>query len=117
VSEPARFEIVGSGDVIRARLRGELDMSNAREVGTSIAAAVPNDAFGLVLDLSELSFIDSAGIRTLLSLVGRFGWHGQTLTFVAAAGSPVRRVIELAGAGEAFMLGEPVVDGLPGADA
>ena len=114
MNDAARFELVERGDVIRARLRGELDMSNAHQVGTSIAAAVPNDASGLVLDLTELSFIDSAGIRTLLSLVGRFGWHGQKLTFIAARGSPVRRVIELAGAGDAFMVGDPVEDGLPG---
>jgi anti-anti-sigma factor len=112
VNDPARFEVVEPGDVIRARLRGELDMSNANEVGTSIAAAVPNDAEGLILDLTELEFIDSAGIRTLLSLVGRFGWHGQKLTFVAAPGSPVRRVIELAGAGDAFAL-EGSGDGSP----
>jgi len=106
VNDQARFEVVEPGEVIRARLRGELDMSNARTVGTSIAAAVPNDAAGLILDLTELEFVDSAGIRTLLSLVGRFGWHGQKLTFVAAPGSPVRRVIELAGAGDAFVVSD-----------
>jgi anti-anti-sigma factor len=116
VNDAARFEVVEPGDVIRARLRGELDMSNAHQVGTSIAAAVPNDASGLVLDLTELSFIDSAGIRTLLSLVGRFGWHGQKLTFVAAPGSPVRRVIELAGAGDAFGLEASAEEALPGSD-
>jgi anti-anti-sigma factor len=117
VNDAARFEVVEPGDVIRARLRGELDMSNAHQVGTSIAAAVPNDASGLVLDLTELSFIDSAGIRTLLSLVGRFGWHGQKLTFVAAPGSPVRRVIELAGARDAFDLEPSAGEALPGSDA
>lgn len=112
MNDAARFEVLEPGEVIRGRLHGELDMSNAQDVGDSIAAAVPNDAAGLVLDLTELAFIDSAGIRTLLSLVGRFGWHGQTLTFVAAPGSPVRRVIELAGAGDAFAL-EGSEDGSP----
>jgi anti-anti-sigma factor len=112
VSGPARFEVDEPGDVIRARLGGELDMSNAHEVGTSIADAVTNDAAGLILDLTELEFIDSAGIRTLLSLVGRFGWHGQRLTFVAAPGSRVRRVIELAGAEDAFVLEGSVEDAL-----
>ena len=118
MNDAARFEVLERGEMIRGRLRGELDMSNAQEIGDSIATAVPNEATGLILDLTELEFIDSAGIRTLLSLVGRFGWHGQKLTFVAAPGSPVRRVIELAGAGDAFALdgsgGSPAQPDAPG---
>lgn len=42
----------------------------------------------------------------LLTLVGRFGWHGQRLALIAAAGSRVRHVLELAGADEALVLDE-----------
>jgi hypothetical protein len=44
-------------------VRGEIDMSNAAEVMNAIAAAVPNDASLIVVDLSDTAYLDSAAIR------------------------------------------------------
>src|SRR5205085_9308156 len=44
-------------DVVVARITGEIDLSNAAEVGDRIAAAVPNTALGVVIDLTATSYL------------------------------------------------------------
>lgn len=106
MNDLATFEVFRLGPIVRAVLVGELDLSNVARMESEIVDVVPNDAEGMVLDLSRLTYIDSAGIRMLLTLVGRFRWRGQRLGLIAAAGSRVRRVIELAGAQDALALDE-----------
>jgi anti-anti-sigma factor len=73
---------------------GELDLAVADQVGTAVRAH-RDDADQLVLDLSEVSFMDSTGIRLLVALREEGLASAWLLTIVA---SPiVRRVIELCG--------------------
>ena len=51
-----------------AVLTGEVDMSNAASVRLQIAESVTPDDDALIVDLSELSFIDSAGLHSLIEL-------------------------------------------------
>jgi anti-sigma B factor antagonist len=104
MSDLATFRVIERGSVVRAAVTGEIDMSNAADLGAAIVDEIPNDAAGMVLSLDEVTFIDSSGIRLLLGLVGRFRWRGQRLAIVAPAGSKVRRVIELAGAADALAI-------------
>jgi anti-anti-sigma factor len=100
------FQVLESGPVVRAALTGELDMSNAADLESLVVDVVPNDSTGMVLDLTGLTYLDSAGIRLLLTLVGRFRWRGQRLALLAPDGCRARRVIELAGAQEALAVDE-----------
>jgi anti-anti-sigma factor len=84
-------------DVVEATLTGEVDLSNAVYIGLALERSVPNTAQGMVLDLSALDYIDSAGIRMLVGLAARFDWRRQRLGLVLPEGSRVRRVLELAG--------------------
>jgi anti-sigma B factor antagonist len=83
--------------VVLARLAGEVDLANAHDLEETIVAAVPNTALGMVLDLTTVTYLDSAGVLLLLDLVSRFQWRGQELALVAPAESRVRRVLSLAG--------------------
>jgi anti-sigma B factor antagonist len=47
------------------RLRGEVDMSNAHEV-EAIVLRMSEAGGPVVVDLSDVTFIDSSGVRTLL---------------------------------------------------
>ena len=78
-----------------AEVEGEIDISNSVELGTELSHAVPNDARGLVLDLSEVTFIDSSGIRTLFDLAARLGGHQQVLHLVLPEGSQLSRTLLL----------------------
>lgn len=84
-------------DIVVGVLSGEVDLSNATDLEGLIAEAVPNSVRGLVLDLSALSYIDSSGIRLLLSLAGSLRWRGQALVIAVPAGSRSRRVFAMAG--------------------
>jgi anti-sigma B factor antagonist len=89
------FEMVE--DIVVARLAGELDMSNASELGAAITDRIPSDVRGLVLDLGAVGYIDSAGIHVFFELRERLTRRGQQVRVVLAAGSPVATALEYAG--------------------
>lgn len=97
-------ELIESGRVFRVRLAGEVDLSNAASLEAKIIDLMPNESVGMVLDLTRVSYLDSSGIRMLLTLVGRFSWRGQRLVILASPESRVRKVLQLAGAGKALVL-------------
>ena len=95
---PARMTLEGDGEVLTARITGEIDLSNASELEETIVDAVPNTALGMVVDLSGVEYVDSAGVRMLVHLVERFRWRQQVMRAAAPDGSRVRGVLSMAGA-------------------
>jgi anti-anti-sigma factor len=89
------LDIVHRGEVVVARLSGELDLAESASTGETIAEAVPTSARGLVVDCSELQFIDSSGIAMLFGLARRLGSRRQLLRIVARDGETVARVLEI----------------------
>ena len=83
--------------VVVARLDGEVDMSNASELGAAITASIPSEARGLVLDLGDVGYVDSAGIHVLFELRERLTRRGQDIRLVLATDSPVATALEYAG--------------------
>ncbi len=83
--------------VVVAHLEGEVDMSNAGDLGTAITAHVPSDALGLVLDLGAVEYLDSAGIHALFELRERLTRRGQQIRLALAADSPVATALAYAG--------------------
>lgn len=95
---PARMTLEGDGEVLTARITGEIDLSNASELEETIVDAVPNTTLGMVVDLSGVGYLDSAGVRMLVHLVERFRWRQQVMRAAAPDGSRVRGVLSMAGA-------------------
>ena len=85
----------GDDDVVVARLTGEVDLSNAEAVGAELAAAVPNRAHGLVLDLGGTRYLDSSGVSLVFDLADRLRKRQQQLRLVIPAGAPLRRVLAI----------------------
>jgi anti-anti-sigma factor len=109
MTDLASFAVIEVDEVVVGTLSGEIDLSNAKELESEIEDAVPNTARGMVLDLSKLTYLDSSGIRLLLSLAGRLRWRGQDLVLAAPPESRCRRVLSLAGIDSTVML-EATVD-------
>jgi anti-anti-sigma factor len=80
-----------------AHVRGEIDMSNVGELRMAITDATPNGAFGVVLDLSDVDYIDSAGIHLLYRLGESLRNRGQALRVVVPSQSPTADALRLAG--------------------
>ncbi|HEX4941918.1 MAG TPA: STAS domain-containing protein [Actinomycetota bacterium] len=97
MSDLATFTVERDDAIVVGALSGEVDMSNAAVLERAITEAVPNDARGLVLDLSALSYLDSSGVRLVLSLAGSLRWRGQELVIAVPEGASCRRVLTLAG--------------------
>jgi len=80
-----------------ARLTGEVDMSNAQELTDAVLGATTNDALGVVLDLTDVHYLDSAGIHLIYRLEESLRIRGQRLGLVIPATSPVNDALRLAG--------------------
>ena len=89
------IEIEHSGDVVVARVTGELDIAGAPRTGDRIAEAVPTSALGLVVDLCDLEFMDSSGVAMLFSLARLLGSRRQKLRVAATPGGPIARVLDI----------------------
>jgi anti-anti-sigma factor len=80
-----------------AELSGEIDLSNADSIGEMITDTASNQEMGLILDLSALHYLDSAGIHLVFRLRERLRARGQTLTLVIPATSASNDAVRLAG--------------------
>ena len=91
----SEIEFDERGGVLVARINGEVDGSNAVELGRALGERLPSSAHGLVLDLSAVGYLDSAGVELLFGLARRLGDRRQRLRLGVPASSPVRRVLEI----------------------
>jgi anti-anti-sigma factor len=97
VSGLARLEVEEQGPARLLRIHGEIDVSNARELAAEIQAAVPNSTAELVVDLSQTTYLDSAGVQLLFQLAERLRIRRQSLRIVVPVDAPIRAVLELTG--------------------
>jgi anti-anti-sigma factor len=86
---PPAVEVDRSLPVPVARLRGEVDGSNADAIEPALMALAPGPA---IVDLSGLAFLASAGVRVLFGLANRC----VRIAVVAPVDAPFRRALEVA---------------------
>jgi anti-sigma B factor antagonist len=84
-------------DTVVATISGEIDMSNAGELEVTLSTSTSNEALGLVLDLSGVDYLDSAGIQLLFKLHSALRTRGQALVLVVPEESLVAGTFRLAG--------------------
>jgi len=83
-------------DAITVTVRGEIDLGNVDQLTTGIATAVRDDVTSIVVDLSGVTFMDSAGISALLAGRRTADEHGKAYR-VAGASGIVREILDLMG--------------------
>jgi anti-sigma B factor antagonist len=84
-------------NVLVAHLTGEVDMSNAEGIGAAVLEATGNETLGVVLDLTDVRYLDSAGIYVVFGMRSRLRARGQVLRLVIPGASPVDDALRLAG--------------------
>ena len=82
------------------RLVGELDISTVEDAARALAAAA--SLTNISLDLSELTFIDSSGVRLLLNLIrdyfaSSFGGYHELLAIHAEGSLEAQKITILRG--------------------
>jgi anti-anti-sigma factor len=100
--------VSSDGDRATVALRGELDLSGVDRARQAIEQAEANESPLLVLDLSELEFIDSTGLEVMLRAARRAHDSGRRL-IVARPSRYVRRLLEMTAIDQSLDIVEDVV--------
>ena len=78
-------------------LTGELDFGSTSVLRQAVDGLVRPADPGLVLDLTSVNYVDSAGLHLLVQLADSLVAHRQQLRVVLLPNSPVRGVVHIAG--------------------
>jgi anti-anti-sigma factor len=87
---------------VRIAVGGEIDLANAAAVERQIVDAITNQHTEVTLDLHDLTYIDSAGLRVLFTLGTRLETLQIAFELIVPAESPIRKMIEVSGISKAI---------------
>ena len=106
---PTDFEIteVTRGSTRILSLVGELDVSTAPGLAQRAGNNLGQNVTALTLDLSDLSFMDSSGLRLLIELNQRANREAWKLTLIPSKHESARTVLRLTGADAALPFENP----------
>jgi anti-anti-sigma factor len=92
------LETRDEGEQVRIAVTGELDLSSALTFDDEVRRAEERNPRRLVIDLSRLKFLDSTGLRLIMSAQARARKRGCAFTVVEGT-EAVKRIFKLAGVG------------------
>ena len=87
---------VAHGDTMVVQLRGDHDSSSVPALATTLASAVAFENTNLVVDLSEVQFINAATVRVLTAAGEFLSGEGRTFALRSPSRS-ARRILDLCG--------------------
>ena len=95
---PASIQVVTVGglDEVEVIVGGEIDLETCRHLEAHLAAALDHEAQDLRVDLGEVTFLDSSGLRVLATFHHRLS-DLQRRLIIRAPSPAVERVLELSG--------------------
>jgi anti-sigma B factor antagonist len=93
---PLRVVTDARNGIVRMALSGELDMATVDLFTDALSRCERGGAATVMLDLRDLSFMDSTGLHAFLKARDRSLGNGHRLLFVGASG-PVRTIFEVTG--------------------
>ncbi|MBV9197107.1 MAG: STAS domain-containing protein [Solirubrobacterales bacterium] len=85
------------------RVSGELDLATCPTLEAELARAGTSSGPPLILDLREVSFMDSTGLSLMVRAQRRAAQSGRALA-VVKGGDQVRRLLELTGVADRLTL-------------
>lgn len=98
---PLRMKRSGDDSEVVLSLSGELDLQSAPELERELAAIRSDRPRRLLLDLSQLEFMDSTGLAAIIRADQAAAADGISLR-LRAGGPQVQRLFELTGVGDQF---------------
>ena len=76
---------------------GEIDLSNAAAIESELRGAISHQPRAVLVDLTDLTYLNSAGIRILFTLASWLEPLRIMMKLIVPLDSPIRRLIELSG--------------------
>ena len=106
----AELDLDEPADVQVAHRRGELDLSNAADIADALAVAAEDSVLGLVVDMTGLRHLDSAGVRLLFDLRRKLVVRRQALALAVPLEARIRDVLDMAAVADTLPVEPTVVE-------
>ncbi|MXZ80078.1 MAG: STAS domain-containing protein [Gammaproteobacteria bacterium] len=90
------LEVEQEQDTFILKISGRIDGSNAGEFQSKVQESIPLDAGSVILDMNDLIYISSAGLRVILLLAKNLKGRKGKLAMCSVAG-PVKDVFTISG--------------------
>jgi anti-sigma B factor antagonist len=94
------------------RLQGEVEIVRASELRERLFTAVRNEDLGLVVDLTEATYLDSVGVSLLFELAEKLSERQLRLAVVLPTGGLIERVLTIVNLGSVAEVHDSVDDAL-----
>jgi anti-sigma B factor antagonist len=94
-SRPFEIRTRQHDDATTIAISGELDLASVDQLRDAIRAAEESSRRSIVLDLSELSFMDSTGLSALLGARKRASENNHQLRFLPSRHDQVQQVLSI----------------------
>jgi anti-sigma B factor antagonist len=91
--------------VLRVVARGEIDFDSAELLSTRLTSLIDHGAVVVVLDTTDVTFLDSSGLRVIIAAANRLRALGGQL-FIEGMSGAVQRVLEITGLLDRLAFGE-----------
>jgi anti-anti-sigma factor len=101
--KPFGIDDAGLGDAPGVTVHGEIDINAIDQLDEVLDRTIRTTTGAFVVDLTNVDFIDSSGLATLMRARGLLGREDRQLAIVCRPG-PVRRLFELTGTAELFVI-------------
>lgn len=106
----AHLDIKVDGTTVLATVAGEIDLSNAQDIEAWLVSEITNHTTAVALDLTDVTYLDSAGLRIVVSLTTRLRRSQTDFRIVAPPRSAARFAVEISGLATLCPLDPPAVD-------
>lgn len=77
------------------KLKGDVDITRAVPIRDKLFRALTNQDYGLIVDMREVTYLDSAGVHLLFEVSERLTSRQQALVAVVPDRAIIQRVLEL----------------------
>ncbi len=100
VATPLTIDEHDAGKVHVLALTGELDLESAPVLATHVDRVRRDGVRRVLVDLTDLDFCDSTGLRALIGAASELRIAGGRLSVACPGGGPVARLLDLTGTRE-----------------
>ncbi len=90
------IKIEHNGDAVVFRLRGCLDLATSPSLRAALLESANEGKHEIIVDLTQLEFIDSTGLGALIGAHRRATEHGGRVGLIVAEG-PIQRLLNITG--------------------
>jgi anti-sigma B factor antagonist len=97
------IELEGTDDIALLKLSGQIDSYTAEEITKIIDSHINNGNFKVIVDLTNIDYLDSAGLSAMINAKTKLGKHAGDLRIVGLKGK-AKDVFDLAGLTDLFNL-------------